>query len=234
MKEWKNICNRFVDVLKLRVKPVGTRYTNRPPKNALARRFPACMAILNARRGKTVVINKKTSQCPGGAYYLGFTDAHAPGALDFLSRIECIFSSRATAKNHLMNCPPPAHGIAENLMLAPLDTFEQGVGTPELVLFFVNPAQASNLLGLVAYYMGKPCILTSYGATCRSVIGNPYSTGDPDISFIDISSRSMGKFPESELIVSLPECYASMAFKAIEHSACGAKKTAPILNYMKK
>jgi uncharacterized protein (DUF169 family) len=231
MENWKTISDRFVEVLGLRTRPVGTRYTNNPPENAMKRRFPACLAILNARRGKTVVINKKTSRCPGGAYYLGFTDSHAPGALEFLSRVECIFSSRATAKNHLMNCPPPAAGIAENLLLAPLDSYEQGKADPELVLFFVTPAQASNLLGLVAYYMGKPCSLTSYGATCRSAIGNPYSTGEPDISFIDISSRTMGNFSDSELIVSLPERYARLSFDAIDHSVCGAKETVPITEF---
>ncbi|MFC1824566.1 DUF169 domain-containing protein [Thermodesulfobacteriota bacterium] len=233
MADWKAISARFTEILGLENKPVGTRYTNRPPQDVWNRKLPACMSILNAKRGKTVLINSKTSLCPGGAYYLGFAESHDPKALEFLSRVECIFSGRATAKNHLMHCPPPALGIAQNLLLAPLESYPIAKGNPELVLFFVNPAQASDLFGLVAYYIGKPCSLTSFGATCRSSIGNPYSTGEPDISFIDVSARNMGNYSENELIVSLPERYARLAYEAIDHSTCGAKETAPIADLIK-
>ncbi len=233
MTEWKGVSERFTEVLGLKNRPVGALYTDKLPEGTKPKSAPACMTLLNARRGKTVAISRESSLCPGGAYYLGFTDAHAPTVLEFLSSVECIFSSRATSKLHLESCPPPARGIARRLLLAPLDSYPFGKSDPDLALFFLNPVQASRLFGLVAYFMGKPCNLTSFGATCRSAVGHPYSTGEPEISFIDVSAREMGRYPDDELIVSLPERYVRLAHEAIDRSICGAKKTVPVAKMLR-
>jgi hypothetical protein len=44
-------------VLGLSNKPVGTRHTNRPPQDFHSRRLPAGLSLLNANRGKKVLIN---------------------------------------------------------------------------------------------------------------------------------------------------------------------------------
>lgn len=211
----RQMAERFTEVFELQDHIIAAKYSCQPLGQQ--RKASACGAFgAVAKEGATIALSKENSQCPGGSYYLGFTERR-PGLEEFLVEEEHIFESYPQVARFYHYLPQPPTGLRPYVNLCPLEQAEE---EPDLAIFSVNGAVAGRLLGLVAYSR-TPWRMYPFGATCFSVVTVPTVEGRPEVSFIDISARRRTPFVDTDVLVSLPWHDCEMAHRNIDKSVCG-------------
>jgi uncharacterized protein (DUF169 family) len=107
------------------------------------------------------------------------------------------------------------------LVIGPVDKFETD---PDLVLFFVNPAQADRILGLACFEGAEPFMHYPAGSVC-STINNSLVKRKPDLNLISMFERKRHKWSSDKLIVTLPFKDFLTALRNIDNSCYGKKVT---------
>ena len=131
----------------------------------------------------------------------------------FTSCTATFFRSRALSQGQ------PPMGVGKFVVIGPMEKFEM---KPDLVLFLCNPAQASRLVVLSAFETGIPVQGQLSSSTCGGAITVPLSTGRPNVTLLDPSSRHMVKgYKDSDLIFSAPFFIVRSIVESIPLSTAG-------------
>lgn len=221
---WQAYSRQLKDVLGLDGSPVAVTFRNTAAVHGKGTRTMPCNAFYQAaRKGVTFNMTVETCSCPGGATFLGLSAPSPQRALavqrfliegeKFSSCAASFFRSRALSRIQL------PMGISNFVVIGPM---EQSEFKPDLVLFICNPAQASRLVVLSSYETGIPLEGQLSGSSCGAAISYPLSTGRPNISIIDPSTRHFVKgFKDSDLIFSAPFFIVRSIVESIPLSTAG-------------
>jgi uncharacterized protein (DUF169 family) len=221
---WQEYSKELKDVLNLDGSPVAVTFSNTPAGNGKATKTMACGAFYQAaRKGVTFNITAATCSCPGGATFLGLavpTPDRAALVQQFLIEGEKFASCSASFfRSRALGQGQPPIGVGKYVVVGPMEQFEF---KPDLVLFLCNPAQASRLVTLSSYETGIPVQGQLSSSTCGGAITYPLSTGRPNISLLDISSRHLVKgFKDSDLIFSAPFFIVRSIVESVPLSTAG-------------
>ena len=222
---WQNYAEHFVSVLELRGNPVAITYTDEEIEPTIKKGMGVCKAILIARNGEIIRLNKTKCTCPGGRWHLGFAKGMS-GLEKFLVEGEKLWATVPIAKRSIAEThgiAPPPLGLAKNVIFSPLNKAEL---RPDLVTILCNPWQASRLIYLAIYqgYSVKPNLA---GSLCWGAITYPLMTGNFNITMGDPTARRHYGYDPNELIVTIPYRMVSPVIEAMEYSTAGKGKPAP-------
>jgi len=217
MLKFEKHVDRIVQALELQRMPVGARFSESPDRKGVNRHLRICEA-LNVIREENAVINLSKENCPcrGGCHIAGW-QALPPEELAAIYLDAKAYESKEAAEASVSKQLQPTYR-GRFLILGPLDKFE---AAPDVVLFFVNPAQADRILGLASYKGAEPYLHYPVSSMC-SAITYAFIKGKPDVNFISIFERRRGKWSPNELIVTLPFKDFLIAVESIPHSGYGS------------
>lgn len=218
--EWQ--VNKIVQTLGLKSMPIGAKFSETPDGQGIDRQMRICEALDVVRRRKAVVnLSKENCVCRGGCHIAGW-QALSVEELSSLFLEANVYASRKVALASVGKQLKPVYR-GRFLILGPLDRFEADV---DLVLFFVNPAQADRILGLGCFEGAKPFMHYPASSVCSS-ISNTLAKGKPDINLISIFERTRHKWSPDKLIVTLPFKDFMTAVKSLDRSGYGKKPKSP-------
>jgi uncharacterized protein (DUF169 family) len=221
---WQDYAKQLKDVLELDSSPVAVTFSNAPANNGKETKIMACGAFYQAaRKGVTFNVTAETCACPGGATFLGLSIPSPERAATvqkfliegekFSSCAASFFRSRALGMSQL------PIGVSKFVVIGPMEQFEF---KPDLVLVVCTPAQASRLIVLSSFENGIPVQGQLSSSTCGGAITYPLSTGRPNISLLDPSSRHLVKgYKDSDLIFSAPFFIVRSIVESIPLSTAG-------------
>ncbi len=219
---WNAYSSEIKEAVALEGSPIAVSYSSTPANSPNGHRRSVCQALLDARSGQTVSLNRHNCNCPGGAWHLGLEGRPSDEIYslweDFLINGEKLFCSSNSVRQTmaLLSQPPPAR--AGHLIFWPLDKAQL---EPDLVIFLCNPEQACRLVTLATYPEGnKPPRLEIGGSTCHMVVAYPLATGELNVSLMDYASRKYQDYEPGVLFVTVP--YRMMAGLVWSIDRCGA------------
>ncbi|HUV04243.1 MAG TPA: DUF169 domain-containing protein [Armatimonadota bacterium] len=223
--KWQEYSQRLKGVLNLKGSPVAITYSMEPARDAEPGKHWACKAFLDARDGKTINLTKENAACAGGAWHLGLAP-RAAGEADkalkkFLVHGEKLFCSIAVFNRAMMLASQPPLGLAENVILAPMEKAEQ---MPDLGLFIVNAEQACRLIQLAAYWDGISPKMEMIGSACHMAVAYPLVSGEINVTFLDWTARRSKPYKPDELIVTVPYHRLHGIAEAIDVCTAGTAK----------
>jgi len=216
MLKFEKQAEEIVQALQLQRMPIGARFSESPDRNGVDRKQRICEA-LNGIMQENVVVNlsKENCTCRGGCHVAGWQTLPAEELAAIYLGAKA-YESKEAAEASVSRQPQPTYR-GRFLILGPLDKFETA---PDVVLFFVNPAQADRVLGLASYKESEPFMAYPVTSMC-STITYALAKGKPDVNFISVFERRRGTWSPSELIVTLPFKDFQIAVESIPHSGYG-------------
>jgi len=202
---WREYSSTLKELLGLETGPVAVTYSMTPVMEAEDGRYAVCQAIRMAASGSVINLTRDSSACPGGTWHLGLgprpSGEAAEGLKKFLVEGEKLFCSIATMNRTMTLTSAPPEGLAENVVLSPLEKAEL---MPDLVVFPCNPEQACRLVTLATYPDGKPPKAELAGSTCHMVIAYPLVSGEINVSLMDYTERRTQEHRPDEMYVTIP------------------------------
>jgi len=217
MLKFERQVERIVQALELQRMPIGARFSESPDRKGVDRKLRICEAFNVVRQEKVVVnLSKENCTCRGGCHVAGWQTL-PPEELPAIYLGAKAYESKEAAEASVSKQPQPTYR-GKFLILGPLDKFETD---PDVVLFFVNPAQADRILGLASYKEAEPYMHYPVTSTC-STITYALAKGKPDVNFISIFERRRGTWSPNELIVTLPFKDFLVAAESIPRSGYGS------------
>jgi len=221
MSRFEEQVRRIVQTLELQSMPIGVRFSESPDKRGIERRLRICEALDVVRRENAVInLSKENCVCRGGSHIAGW-QALSLEEFAALFLAANVYESKKVAEASVGKQLKPVYR-GRFLVLGPLDKFETD---PDMVLFFVNPAQADRILGLTCFEGAEPFMHYPANTVC-STINNTLAKGKPDINLISIFERTRHKWSPDTLIVTLPFKDFMTAVRSVDYSGYG-KKVAP-------
>ena len=212
------------EALGIQDEAVGVKYSDDSPAAELAEgHYAVCNGILEAARGKVILLSEATCACPGGKSHIGLTQTRS-SSLKMLVEGEKLWCDVKTATRSRMQTQKiavPPFGIACKVYLYPMG---KEVFPPDLVIFLANAEQVSRLITLAQYWDGKTPSFEMRASLCWSAITFPLVTGNFNITVGDISARRMAGWPPSLMIASVPGEQIPQIAAAVGRSTAG---TAP-------
>jgi uncharacterized protein (DUF169 family) len=217
MPKFEKQVKMIAQALDLQRMPIGARFSENPDRNGTDRKLRICEA-LNVIRQENIVMNlsKDSCTCRGGCHVAGWQTL----PIDELAGIYLgakAYESKEAAMASVGKQPQPTYR-GRFLILGPLDKFE---AEPDVVLFFVNPAQADRILGLASCKGAEPYVNYPVTSMC-STIAYAMAKRKPDVNFISVSERRRGTWSPNELIVTLPFKDFLVAVESIPCSMYGS------------
>jgi len=223
--EWKEYASEIKEVLGLDGSPVAVTYSQKPATKPTKGKHRVCNALLRARDGAVIDLTAENSACNGGTWHLGLGErpkGESHKALqEFLVEGEKLVCSLAAFHRMQALTLPPPLGVAEHIIIAPMDKAEF---RPDVVLFVCNAEQACRLLTLDGYETGIPPRTEMAGATCHQAIAYPIVSGELNVSLMDYTSRRIKGYKASDLIVSIPYHRFHGVMRSIPHCTAGTAK----------
>lgn len=212
---------RIVKVLGLKWTPIAARFTSNADEiGDSSRKLAVCDAFDLVRHENVVLkLSKDNCSCPGGRHSAGFEllslESMATTLTDPRHRI---YRSKDIASASVRKQPKPVNR-GDYLILGPLDRFTVD---PDLVLFFVNPAQADRILGLACFDGAEPFMYYPASSIC-STLTNALAKGKPEMNLVShFERRRRGAgWTSDELLLALPLKDFEAAVKNISESGFG-------------
>ncbi|MDH5267798.1 MAG: DUF169 domain-containing protein [Candidatus Bathyarchaeota archaeon] len=221
MSKFEEQAKRIVQTLELQSMPIGVRFSERPDRRGVERRLRICEALDAVRRENAVInLSKENCVCLSGSHIIGWQALSLEEFAAFFLAAS-VYESRKVAEASVGKQLKPVYR-GRFLVLGPLDKFETD---PDMVLFFVNPAQADRILGLACFEGAEPFMYYPASSAC-STISNTLAKGTPDVNLISTFERTRHKWSPDKLIVTLPFKDFMTAVRSIDFSSYG-KKVAP-------
>jgi len=221
MSRFEEWVKKMVQALEFQSMPIGVRFSERPDRRGVERGLRICEAIDAVRRENAVFnLSKETCVCRSGSHIAGW-QCLSLEEFAAIFHAASVYESKKVAEASVGKQPKPVFR-GRFLVLGPLDKFETD---PDLVLFFVNPAQADRILGLACFEGAEPFMHYPASTVC-STITNALAKGKPDVNLISIFERTRHKWSPDELIVTLPFKDFVTAVRSVDYSGYG-KKVAP-------
>jgi len=198
--------SHFKEILGLNESPLGIYYTNDLPQGITPREgIQGCMIGLlqNARKkGKTVYFDKTHFGCPGGAYYMGFSESPMPKIEYFLScgipgemEGERYIKTPERAREYFAKMIP-RRAPATYCVFKPIEQFQNDM-RPEVVVFFATPDVLSGLFTLVNYALERTdAVFAPFGSGCGVMLTYPLKEAVREqpravLGMFDVSARPM-------------------------------------------
>jgi uncharacterized protein (DUF169 family) len=223
--EWQRYAKDIAKLLRLKGSPIAVTYSMDPPSNSVGGDHRVCEALLKARDGDIIDLTVETSTCGGGTWHLGLGErpkGDADKALkEFLVNGEKLFCSLAGFHRAMALTAPPPIGLAEHVILSPLEKAEL---PPDVVVFICNAVQACRLVTLDGYDTGIPPRIEMAGATCHMTIAYPLVTGELNVNLMDYTSRRIKGYSANDLMVSVPYHRMHGIMRSIPHCTAGTAK----------
>ena len=222
---WQGYADPFISVLELRGFPVAITYTDEEIEPTVQKGMCVCKAILMAREGEIIRLNKAKCTCPGGTFHCGL-GKEMPGMEKILVKGEKLWATVPIARmsiNETHRIAPPPLGLAKNIVFSPLN---KAVLRPDLVTILCNAWQASRLIYLVIYN-GESIKPNVSGSLCWGAITYPLMTGNFNVTMGDPTARRHYGYDPNDLIVSIPYRMLPQMIEAMEYSTAGRGKPAP-------
>jgi len=209
---------KIVDVLSLKWTPIAGKFSDSfDERGDSARKFRVCEALDVVRREKVVInLSRDNCTCAGGQHFIGLSFLPLEKLAAVLATGHKAYGSIDVAMASVRRQPQPVKR-GNVLVLGPLDKFEDD---PDLVVLFVNPAQADRILGLASFRGAEPFMYYPASNIC-SIITNTLAKGKPEINFISVFERRAREWPVDELIVALPFKDFEAAVENIPYSGFG-------------
>ena len=224
---WQDYARELKDVLGLDGSPVAVTFSNTPAAIGKETKTMVCGAFYQAaRKGVTFNVSSANCTCPGGATFLGLTvptPERAASVQRFLIEGEKFSACAASFfRARALGQGQPPVGVGKFVVIGPMEKAEL---KPDLVLFLCNPAQAGRLVVLSSYETGIPVQGQLSSSTCGGAITYPLSTGRPNVTLLDPSSRHMVKgYKDADLIFSAPFFIVRSIVESIPLSTAGTAK----------
>jgi uncharacterized protein (DUF169 family) len=204
-KVWQTELGELIEVLGIKSKPVAVTFTNEEVKAGKRKRVWMCNALKQAAKGKSFIIDKETSACPGGTWHCGLGEPPsgdmARGLQWFLTRGEKLTHSIVSFHRMQELAAHPPTGLSERILIGPVAGAEF---RPDIVIFLCNPEQTCRLIFLDHYWDGIPLQVEVTGSLCSAAISYPVVTGRTNVTFGDWTARRMQKYPSDVVFVSVP------------------------------
>lgn len=222
MSKFREQSQRIVEVLGLEWLPIAGKFSDSADKRGdSARKLRVCEALDVVRRENVVLnLSKENCTCAGGQHFIGLSFMPFEKLAAVLSNGHKAYKSVDVAMASVRKQPQPVKR-GNFLVLGPLDQFEDD---PDLVILFVNPAQADRILGLASFKGAEPFMYYPVSNIC-STITNTLAKGKSEINFVSAFERRAHKWSPNELIVALPLKDFEIAMESIPHSGFGTAQT---------
>jgi uncharacterized protein (DUF169 family) len=218
MSRFNESVEKIVQTLELQNVPIGVRFSEIPDRQGVERQLRICEALDVVKRENVVInLSKENCTCRGGSYIAGW-QALTLEEFAALFLAANIYESKEVAEASVSKQLKPEYR-GRFLILGPLDKFETD---PDMVLFFVNPAQADRILGLACFEGAEPFIHYPASTVC-STIGNTLAKGKPDVNLISTFERARHKWSPDKLIVTLPFKDFMTAVRSVDYSGYGKR-----------
>jgi len=218
MRRFDESVEKIVKTLELQNVPIGARFSETPDKQGVERQLRICEALDVVKRENVMInLSKENCTCRGGSYIAGWQALTLEefGAIFLEANI---YASKKVAEASVSKQLRPEYR-GRFLILGPLNKFETD---PDIVLFFVNPAQADRILGL-ACYRGAETFVFYPACTVCSAINNTLGKGKPDVNLISTFERARHKWPSDKLIVTVPFKHFMTAVRSVDYSGYGKR-----------
>jgi len=222
---WQGFADELISVLELRGFPVAITYTDEEIEPTVQKGVSVCKAILLARDGEIIQLNKAKCTCPGGKLHCGLGKG-MPGLEKFLVEGEKLWATVAIARMSIEEThriAPPPLGLSKNIVFSPLN---KALVRPDLVIILGNAWQASRLIYLAIYH-GESIKPNVSGSLCWGAITYPLMTGNFNVTMGDTTARRHYGYDPNDAIVSIPYRMIPQMIEAIEHSTAGRGKSEP-------
>lgn len=199
----------LVEKLSLCYEPVAILLSNEKPQGALESKegHRSCLIpfFIAATKGKTAVLERKTTGCAGGKVGLGFGHyPNYPGWIEyFLSTGKSgAFEGEGYIKDpelgkDFVECLPITDIPYQYVIFKPLTQVDTTKEKPEIISFYVNNDQLSALTVLANYYRpGFENVMIPFGAGCQSIFLIPFFEAQKEnpravVGLTDITVRPM-------------------------------------------
>lgn len=225
-KQWQKNALRLKELLTLENSPVALScFKGQMPGEHSAGKVRICRAILDASEGKLIYVSKGNNDCFGASWHLGFRSVNNQRLKEIFKKFtvetEKIFSSGEAAERLFAQMEEPPDNKDNYFALAPAEKAEF---QPQLIIFVVNPQEASRLLTLLTFSDGIMPKIKIGGPTCRMSITYPLLCRQVNISFYDYTSRIASKVKKDKLIVSVPYSRIPQIIESIAGCSAGSAK----------
>jgi len=218
MPRFEEQVKKIVQILELQSMPIGVSFSERPDTRGVERRLRICEALDVVRRENVVInLSKENCVCRGGSHIAGWQALSLEEFADLFLAAN-VYESKEVAEASVDKQLQPVYR-GRFLILGSLDKFETD---PDMVLFFVNPAQADRILGLACFEGAEPFMHYPASTVC-STINNTLAKGKPDVNLISIFERTRHKWSPDTLIVTLPFKDFMTAVRSVDYSSYGKK-----------
>ena len=218
MSRFEGHAERLVQTLRLKSMPIGAKFSDTPDERGIGKQMRICEALDSVKRKEVLVnLSDENCACRGGRHIAGW-QALSIEELAAIFMEAGVYRSRKIAEASVSKQPKPVYR-GKFLILGPLVKFKVN---PDLILFFVNPAQAERILGLTCFDGIKQFMHYPVSSVCAA-ISNTLAKKKPDINLISMFERRRHKWPSSDLIVTLPFKDFLTAAKNIDHSGYGRR-----------
>jgi len=217
MLKFEKQVEKIVQALELQRVPVGARFSESSDRKGVDRELRICEAFGVVLQENVVVnLSKENCTCRGGRHMAGWQSL-PPGELPEIYMSVRAYESKEIAEASVSRQPQPTYR-GRFLILGPLEKFE---ADPDVLSFFVNPAQADRILRLASYKGAE--LFTHYPVSSLcSTITYALAKGKPNVNFISISERRRGKWSPNELVITLPFKAFLVAMNSLDHSGYGS------------
>jgi len=218
MPRFEEQIKKIVQILEMQSMPIGVRFSESPDKRGVERRLRICEALDVVRRENVIInLSKENCVCRGGSHIAGWQVLSLEEFAALFLAANVYESKKVAGASVDKQLQPVYRG--RFLILGPLDKFETD---PNIVLFFVNPAQADRILGLACFEGAEPFMHYPASTVC-STINNTLAKGKPDVNLISIFERTRHKWSSDTLIVTLPFKDFMTVMRSVDYSGYGKK-----------
>jgi uncharacterized protein (DUF169 family) len=218
MSRFDEQVKRIVQALELQSMPIGVRFSETPDRQGVERQLRICEALDVVKRENVIInLSKENCICRGGSHIAGW-QALSLEEFAALFLAASVYGSKKVAEASVGKQLKPVYR-GRFLVLGSLDKFETD---PDIVLFFVNPAQADRILGLTCFEGAEPFMHYPASTVC-STINNTLAKGKPDVNLISTFERTRHKWSPDKLIVTLPFKDFMTAVRSVDYSGYGKK-----------
>ncbi len=218
MSRFNESVEKIVQTLELQNVPIGVRFSETPDRQGVERHLRICEALDVVKRENVIInLSKENCACRGGSHIAGW-QALTLEEFAALFLAANVYESKKVAEASVSKQLKPEYR-GRFLILGPLNKFETD---PDVVLFFVNPAQADRILGLACFEGAEPFIHYPASTVC-STISNTLAKGKPDVNLISTFERTRHKWSPDKLIVTLPFKDFMTAARSVDYSGYGKR-----------
>lgn len=228
MRELKKMSQLLKEILGLKYVPVSVRFSDKLPTEISRRpdgefyHDTACTALCRCvKQEKRLIIapegNKQgipAQPCAGANFFFQWSKISIEEACDVYVKTEQVFASVEICRDFLKQIPPyPVALEGKSIILSPLNQENE---IPQVIVFVVNAAQASRILGWSVYHQYQEARVLSAIPTCLSLY-LPLTDGKVYLNLIDYYDRyHQGKQSNQEEVWKEDEQIISMTFSCLQ------------------